>query len=66
MQNSVSAKNQVGNDGLVSPEMRLRIRELKRELDECDYRLSLHLGLTIHGMRPFQASHMIRTLETLD
>ena len=25
----------------------------------------LHLGLTIHGMRPFRASHMIRTLETL-
>ena len=26
----------------------------------------LHLGLSIHGMRPFRASHMIRTLETLD
>ena len=25
----------------------------------------LHLGLTIHGMWPFRASHMIRTLETL-
>jgi hypothetical protein len=26
----------------------------------------LHLGLSIHGMRPFQTPHMIRTLETLD
>jgi hypothetical protein len=26
----------------------------------------LHLGLSMHGMRPFRASHMIRTLETLD
>ena len=26
----------------------------------------LHLGLSIHGMRPFRTSHMIRTLETLD
>jgi hypothetical protein len=25
----------------------------------------LDLGLSIHGMRPFRASHMIRTLETL-
>ena len=47
MQNGVSAKNQQGNDGLVSPEMRLRIRELKRELDECDYRLSRHLDLFV-------------------
>ena len=26
----------------------------------------LHLGLSIHGMRPFRTPHMIRTLETLD
>ena len=26
----------------------------------------LHLALSIHGMRPFRASHMIRTLEALD
>ena len=26
----------------------------------------LHLWLSIHGMRPFRASHMIRTLKTLD
>jgi predicted metal-binding membrane protein len=26
----------------------------------------LHLGLSIHGMRPFRTSHMIRTLETPD
>ena len=43
MQSGVGAKNQQGNVQLVSPEMRLRIRELKRELDECDYRLSRHL-----------------------
>jgi hypothetical protein len=47
MQNSVSAKNQEGNDGLVTPEMRRQIRELKEELDECDYRLSGHLNLFV-------------------
>ena len=47
MQNSVSAKNQQGNVQLATPEMRLRIRELKRELDECDYRLSRHLDLFV-------------------
>ena len=26
----------------------------------------LHLGLSVHGMRPLRASHMIRTLEALD
>jgi CRP-like cAMP-binding protein len=26
----------------------------------------LHLWLSIHGMRPFRASHMIRTSKTLD
>jgi len=45
MQSGVGAKNQQGNVQLVSPEMRLRMRELKRELDECDYRLSRHLDL---------------------
>jgi hypothetical protein len=35
MQNSVSAKNQVGNDSLVSPEMRLMTAWLARR---CDYK----------------------------
>jgi len=47
MQSGVGAKNQQGNVQLVSPEMRLRIRELKRELDECDYRFSRHLDLFV-------------------
>ena len=47
MQNSGSAKNQQGNGQLITPEMRQQIRELRRELDECDYRLSCHLDLFI-------------------
>jgi hypothetical protein len=39
---------------------------LDRHLDDRFHETTqLHLGLTIHGMRPFRASHMIRTLETL-
>jgi hypothetical protein len=34
----------------VTPEMRQQIRELKYELDECDYNLSRHLGL-FNGIR---------------
>ena len=40
---------------------------LKCQLDDRFHETTqLHLGLFIHGMRPFRASRMIRTLETLD
>jgi hypothetical protein len=39
----------------------------RRNLDDRFHETSqLHLGLSIHEMRPFRASHMIRTLEALD
>ena len=45
-------------------------RKLLRALAALDDRFhettQLHFGPSIHGMRPFQASHMIRTLETPD
>ena len=38
----------------------------RRTLDDRFHETTqLHLGLSIHGMRPFRTSHMIRTLETL-
>ena len=37
-------------NNLVTPEMRQQIRELKYELDECDYNLSRHLDL-FNGIR---------------
>ena len=46
-----------------------RARTIAQELQDLDDRFhettQLHLGLTNQGMRPFQVSHMIRTLETL-
>src|SRR5580693_1877060 len=44
----------------------LTLVERKTQLDDRFHETTqLHLGLTITRMRPFRASHMIRTLETL-
>jgi hypothetical protein len=41
-------------------------RAFNRRLDDRFHETTqLHLGLSIHGMRPFRAFHMIRTLEAL-
>jgi autonomous glycyl radical cofactor GrcA len=47
MQNGVSVKNLQYDVQLVTPEMRQQIRELKQELDECDFSLSRHPDLFV-------------------
>ena len=55
-----------------SPTAKPKVREearrsLEARLDDRFHETTqLHLWLSIHGMRPFRASHMIRTLQTLD
>ena len=51
-----SPDSSMENPGNYTPRLDDRFHEITR----------LHLGLSIHGMRPFRPSLMIRTLEALD